>query len=79
MKLDALEIIGWIGMVLILIAYITSNLDLLNLHSLPYLLMNLVGSISLVLVAWRKRDLQPAALNLIWSVIALVSLARLIV
>ncbi len=43
-----------------------------------YQLLNLTGAIGIVVVALTKKDYQPAILNSIWAVIALLSLFILI-
>ena len=57
-----LELIGWAGSVLIVIAYVT------DLNNLDDFIFNTVGSASLVGVCYRKKAYQPLAINAAWVV-----------
>ena len=73
------QIIGWIGMVLILVAYFLVSFDIVTVHNIWFQLMNIVGSIGLVLVAYNRKDYQPMTLNIIWILIAIVAILRIII
>ena len=72
------QVIGWIGMILILAAYFLISFDILTVHNIWYQLMNIVGSFGLVLVAFGRKDWQPMVLNIVWILIAAISLIKLI-
>lgn len=72
------QIIGWIGMVLILAAYFLVSFEILSVENIWYQLMNIVGSIGLVLVASARRDWQPMVLNIIWILIGAVAVLRIV-
>lgn len=57
-----LELIGWGGSILIVIAYV---MDLNNENDFIF---NTVGSASLVGVCYRKKAYQPLAINAAWVV-----------
>ena len=71
------EIIGWYGISAILIAYSLINLNFLTINNLSYILLNLTGSIGILYNSYKKKDYQPVILNIIWAIIALITLARL--
>jgi hypothetical protein len=73
-----IEIIGWYGAVAIVGAYAFMSWGMISSGSLVYQLLNLTGSIGIVLASWFKKAYQPAVLNLIWSVIALVALIQVL-
>lgn len=70
------EVFGWLGTVLIFLAYALSSFGVVSAHGLSYQLMNLVGAAGVATVSWKKRAYQPAALNVVWFLIALVALTK---
>ncbi len=72
------QAIGWIGMVLIVMAYFLVSFEILTVHNIWFQLMNIVGSLGLVLVASARRDWQPMVLNIIWILIGIVAILRLV-
>ncbi len=74
---QAIEAFGWYGIIAILIAYAGTSFDVFTVHSLPYLLLNLSGSIGVMWNASTKKDWPASVLNSIWALVALVQLFRL--
>jgi hypothetical protein len=70
------ELIGWLGIALVIGAYALALFDVLGIHSMPYLMMNIIGSACILFIAWYHKDIQPAVLNAIWILIALASIFR---
>lgn len=70
--------IGWYGVLAILFAYTLSSLGWLSNQGVVYTLLNLTGSVAVAIEAASKRDRQPVVLNVIWGLIALLSLVRLL-
>jgi hypothetical protein len=80
MKLKSeVSLIGWYGVLAILLAYALVTFSVVNPHNYPYQLLNLTGAISLVIEAYSKRDYQPATLNVVWSIIALIAIIQIAV
>lgn len=73
------EIIGWYGVIAILLAYLLNSLDIIKTSNIFYPLLNLTGSLGIIVKAWRQKDYQPIVLNLIWSTIAIISLIKLLI
>ena len=73
------EIIGWSGAILILVAYILLNLNLLNPASLSYQALNIAGAIGIIYHSFSKRDYQPIVLNLIWGLVALFAVINILI
>lgn len=71
------QVVGWIGMILILVAYFLVSFDILTVHNIYFQLMNIVGSIGLVLVAMNRRDWQPMVLNIAWILIGIGAIINL--
>ncbi|MFA6445628.1 MAG: hypothetical protein WCW14_00035 [Candidatus Paceibacterota bacterium] len=76
MKNKITEILGWYGVVAILLAYGFSNMDILSVHSPIYQILNLTGALGIVVDALDDKDYQPAVLNVIWAGIAIIALFR---
>ena len=66
--------IGWIGVVLVLMAYAGATIGWWNTHSTVYLVGNLVGAIAILCEASVRKDYPPMALNIIWGLIAVLGL-----
>ncbi|MBN2421067.1 hypothetical protein JXB27_02195 [Candidatus Woesearchaeota archaeon] len=74
MKKKVSEAIGWGGMILILIAYILLNFNIIVKENLLYLSFNIIGSVGIAYISLKKKALQPAVLNIIWALVALYGL-----
>lgn len=70
------EIAGWIGVTLILLAYILATLGGITTTNLLYGCMNLVGASGIMISSYKKRDFQPVFLNSIWLLVAIVAVVR---
>jgi hypothetical protein len=65
----AVEVAGWAGALLILLAYLLLSAGRLTGQSLTYQLMNVVGAAGFVVNGWWHRALPSAVLNIIWLLI----------
>ena len=74
-----LEIIGWYGTIAIVTSYALLSFSVLESTSLIYQILNLTGSMGIIAISFYKKDYQPGVLNIIWLVIALVSIFRTLV
>lgn len=72
------EILGWYGLIAIVVAYATVSLSLASPNSYAYQFLNLSGAVGLGLVAFVKKAYQNGVLNIVWGAIAVVALIRLI-
>ncbi len=78
MKKESLaEIFGWIGMVLILLAYFLVSYKFVLGDSPLYQIMNLVGVCGTFYNAYYKKSKPLMALQLIWGIIALISIIQI--
>ena len=74
----AINLLGWLGVIAILGAYVLVTYELFPPTSPWYLGLNLVGSLAIFSETYVKRDMQPALLNAIWAVVAFVGIVRLL-
>lgn len=79
MKHKAENYFGWYGVLAILLAYLLISFNAITAKSLVYQLLNLTGAVGIIVEALSKKDTQPAVLNAIWAVIAVVAIVRIIV
>lgn len=68
------NIFGWIGMVLIICAYGLSSFQVISVTTWIYQVLNLVGSGGIIITAYNNRDNPAMVLNIIWAIIAIISL-----
>ncbi len=72
------EIAGWTGAALILLAYALLSAGRLTGRSLSYQLMNVVGAAGFVINGWWHGALPSAALNVLWLLIGAVASWRIL-
>ena len=71
-----MEIIGWIGGILILLSYGALSLGKVTDKSMSYKLANLIGAVLLVIFTLYKEAYPPATVNAIWTILAIRSLVK---
>ena len=71
------ELIGWAGTVLLLLGYALLSLGLISGDSYTYHVFALFGSLFIAIISYRKRVMQPAVLNAIFSCLAVVAIGRI--
>ena len=71
------ELIGWLGVIAILAAYVSLNFGFVSPKSLVYLLLNSVGSLCIIVDALRQKDYQPVVLNIVWAAVAVMSIIKI--
>ena len=72
------EVAGWAGAVLILVAYALLAAGRMTGRSLNYQLMNVVGAAGFVINGWWHGALPSAALNVLWLLIGAVASWRIL-
>lgn len=77
MKSKIISVAGWYGVCAILIAYALISFSVISSKSYTYQLLNLSGAVGIVLVAWSKKDRQPAVLNAVWAAVAILAIIQL--
>lgn len=69
-----IDIIGWIGSFEIILGYALISSNRVKSTSLPYQLLNLTGSIFLIINTVYYRAFPSAFLNIVWCAIAIWAL-----
>lgn len=69
----AVEVAGWAGAVLILLAYLLLSAGKLTGQSLVYQAMNVLGAAGFVINGWWHGALPSAVLNVLWLLIGTVA------
>lgn len=72
------EILGWYGTVAILLAYALVSFGVFKADGPWAQLLNFTGALGIVTISLNKKTYQPAVLNSVWALIALVVLVRLV-
>jgi len=74
----AVEVVGWAGAVLILLAYLLLSAGKLTGRSIVYQAMNVVGAAGFTVNGWWHGAIPSAALNVIWMLIGGIALWRIL-
>ena len=70
------DIIGWAGMVLVLLAYALISTNKLK-NGVMYQLLNLLGGISMAVGLYPKNAWFSFTLQIIWSIIAVAAIIKM--
>ena len=70
------EILGWIGAVLVLASYVLLSMRRIDGHSTTYHVMNLLGAIGVGANSGWNGAIPSTAINVIWMGIAIYALSR---
>ena len=71
------EIAGWVGAGLILVAYLLLSMERVTGQSVLYQGMNVVGAAGFVVNGWYHGALPSASLNVVWMAIGGIALWRI--
>ena len=74
----AVEVVGWGGAVLILLAYLLLSSERLTGQSLVYQGMNVVGAAGFVVNGWWHGAIPSASLNELWLLIGAIASWRIV-
>jgi hypothetical protein len=74
----AVEIVGWAGALLILLAYLLLSAGKFTGQSLAYQAMNVVGAAGFIVNGWWHGALPSATLNVLWLMIGLFASVRIL-
>lgn len=75
--MNIFQLIGWLGVVLFVIAYLLLSLEKLSAERSTYHLMNMLGGLALVINAIHISDHPTIVVNGIWGLIALGALLKI--
>lgn len=71
------DIFGWIGMILVLIAYALLSTNKIK-NGMTYQILNLVASLFMAIGVFPKNAWFSFALQVIWGIIAIVAIIRIL-
>ena len=74
----AIEVVGWAGAVLILLAYMLISADKLSGQSRLFQWMNIVGAAGIAINAWWHSAWPAVALDVAWMIIGGVALWQIL-
>jgi hypothetical protein len=74
----AVEVVGWSGAALILLAYLLLSSGKLTGQSLSYQAMNVIGAAGFIVNGWWHRALPSAVLNILWLGIGVLASWRIL-
>jgi hypothetical protein len=75
---EFIELFGWYGTGAIILAYALVSLSVLEPTDLVYQLLNVTGALGVLGISIYKRAYQPAVLNVVWTLIALVAIMKVL-
>ncbi|MEV0592530.1 CBU_0592 family membrane protein [Nonomuraea cavernae] len=73
-----LDVIGWLGAGLLVLGYGLISTSRLSGDSMTYQVINLVGSVTLMVNSAYNDAWPSAGLNLVWAAIGVVALVKLV-
>ncbi len=71
-----IEWYGWYGMAAILLAYAMVSFSIIEATGPAFQILNGTGALGIALVSFYKKAYQPGVLNIIWTFIAIIAIAR---
>ena len=71
------DVIGWLGMLAVVTAYLLVSIEVLDGHSTVYQVMNLSGALALIWISWLRGVFQGVLINVFWVLIAIVGLLQI--
>ncbi|MBS1576207.1 MAG: hypothetical protein JST09_12965 [Bacteroidetes bacterium] len=71
-----IDIIGWIGSFLVVLAYALNIAKRMDAGSLSYILLNMTGSGCLIANTIYHNAIPSTAVNVVWIVIAIIALFK---
>lgn len=71
-----IQTLGWIGTILIVVAYFLVSRQYLSGQSKAYQLLNLFGAIGVGVNVFYQEAWPAVALQVVWGIIAIISLFR---
>ena len=73
-----LEILGWLGGLILILAYAFNSIERLRMSPFWYQMCNLIGSVILIVYTYEKQAYPNVALNIIWAGISIIALDELL-
>ncbi len=74
-----IEILGWYGTVAIITAYALNSFNVISVVNPWYQILNGTGAVGIIILSLNKKAYQPAALNVVWALIAIFGLFQILI
>lgn len=71
-----IEVVGWIGAILIVLAYFLVTNKKISPASHKFHLLNLIGAIGVIVNSYFHRAIPGMVLNIVWSAVAIYGIIR---
>jgi len=71
-----IDVLGWIGSILLIVAYYRNSRNTMSAQSISYQLLNVVGSLFLIINTFYYGAYPSGVVNIIWVFIGLHYLTR---
>ena len=76
MLMDIFDIIGWVGMILVLLAYILLSTNKLK-NGVTYQMLNLVAAALMAIGLYPKNAWFSFTLQVIWGIVAIIAIVKI--
>ena len=76
-NMDIIELSGWVGAIMLLIAYSANLLEKVKNDAIIFLVTNIVGSGLLIVNAYANRAYPFIIINVFWFLVSIYQLAKL--
>lgn len=73
-----IEVYGWYGTAAVIGAYALTSFSIIKTSDPIYPVLNLTGAFGILLVSWSKRNYQPAAIQIVWIIVAIIALLKIL-
>jgi hypothetical protein len=71
-----IDILGWIGSVLLIAAYALNSYQKIRSDSYIFLLLNIVAGVFLIIYSWYYTAFANTFINVVWVIIAVPALIK---
>lgn len=71
-----IDILGWIGSVLLIAAYALNSYQKIRSDSYTFLLLNIVAGVFLIIYSWYYTAFANTFINVVWVIIAVPALIK---
>lgn len=73
-----IDILGWIGSVLLIAAYALNSYQKIKSDSYTFLLLNIVAGVFLIIYSWYYTAFANTFINVVWVIIAVPALIKVL-
>lgn len=76
--MDIIDILGWVGAIVLLLAFGLSMRKVIGMQTMTYVLLNLIGSLCLVINAYALGVYPFLIINVFWLIISSHQLVKML-